>query len=167
MYYGYSPYGIAAWGPDSQAYGSQHYQYPSTYNKQQNSTAKQSGNGKTEKWIPLPQGDVTTNGVDGVKDQKDSNLPLKADRNVPASDGSYGLSKGRSGNYQGQTNWSAYPYYSSQMFSDNQQNLPNNCNSTISNTRSKGQPRNQNLKSYPHHMVCFPSRNVYQTLLIQ
>jgi YTH domain-containing family protein len=150
MYYGYSPYGIATWGPDSQMYGSQHYQYPSTYNKQQNSTAKQSGNGKTDKLIPSMKGDASANGIDGVKD---SNLPLKADWNVRGSDGSYGLSKGCSGNYQSQANWSTYPYYSSQMFTDKQQNLPNNRSSTVSNAKSKGQPRNRNMKSYPHLMV--------------
>ncbi|TVU41585.1 hypothetical protein EJB05_15172 [Eragrostis curvula] len=155
MYYGYSPY--ATWG-DSQMYGSQHYQYPSTYNKQQNSTAKQSGNGKTEKLIPSPQGDISTktpstNGVDTVKGLKNSNLPLKADRNGPGSDGSYGLSKGRSSSYQNQTNWSAYPYYSSQIFSDKQRDLPNNRNSTNSDAKSKGQPKNRNMKSYPHLMT--------------
>jgi YTH domain-containing family protein len=157
MYYGYSPYGMATWGPDNQMYGSQHYQYQSTYSKQQNSPAKQSGNGKTDKLIPSPKGDVSANGIDGVND---SNLPLKADRNVPGSNGSYGLSKGRSGNYQSQTNWPTYPYYSSQMFSDKQQNLPNNHSSTVSNAKSKGQPRNRNMKSYPHLMVCFSPCNV-------
>ncbi|XP_062187172.1 YTH domain-containing protein ECT3-like isoform X2 [Phragmites australis] len=153
MYYGYHPYGVATLGHDGQMYGSQSYQYPSTYNKQQNSTAKPPCNGKTENLAPLPQGDVSTNGVDGVKDLKDSNLPLKADRSTPGSNGSYGRSSGRSGSYQNQTNWSTYPYYSSKIFSDKQQKLTSNRTLTASNAKVKGQSRNQNMKQYPHLMT--------------
>ncbi|KAJ1287904.1 hypothetical protein BS78_02G046400 [Paspalum vaginatum] len=152
MYYGYAPYGVATVGHDGQLYGSQNYQYPSTYNKQQNSTAKLSSNGKGEKLAPSPQGDISDIGVDGVKGLKNSNPSLKADRNVPGSNGSYGRSGGRSGNYHNQTNWSAYPYYSSEMFSDKQQKLPSNHNSTASNAKTKGQSRNQNTRQYPHLM---------------
>ncbi|CAL5091240.1 unnamed protein product [Urochloa decumbens] len=150
MYYGYAPYGVATLGHDGQIYGSQNYQYPSTYNKQQNSTAKLSSNVKSEKPAPLPQGDVSTNSVDGVKNLKNSNSSLKSDR--PVSNGSYGRSSGRSGSYQNQTNWSAYPYYSSEMFSDKQQKFPSNRNSTVSNAKTKGQSRNQNTRQYPHLM---------------
>ncbi|CAL5066898.1 unnamed protein product [Urochloa decumbens] len=150
MYYGYAPYGVATLGHDGQIYGSQNYQYPSTYNKQQNSTAKLSSNVKSEKPAPLPQGDVSTNSVDGVKSLKNSNSSLKSDR--PVSNGSYGRSSGRSGSYQNQTNWSAYPYYSSEMFSDKQQKFPSNRNSTVSNAKTKGQSRNQNTRQYPHLM---------------
>ncbi|CAN6203126.1 unnamed protein product [Urochloa humidicola] len=150
MYYGYAPYGVATMGHDGQIYGSQNYQYPSTYNKQQNSTAKLSSNVKSEKPAPLPQGDVSTNSVDGVKSLKNSNSSLKSDR--PVSNGSYGRSGGRSGNYQNQTNWSAYPYYSSEMFSDKQQKFPSNRNTTVSNAKTKGQSRNQNTRQYPHLM---------------
>ncbi|CAL5078533.1 unnamed protein product [Urochloa decumbens] len=150
MYYGYAPYGVATLGHDGQIYGSQNYQYPSTYNKQQNSTAKLSSNVKSEKPAPLPQGDVSTNSADGVKSLKNSNSSLKSDR--PVSNGSYGRSSGRSGSYQNQTNWSAYPYYSSEMFSDKQQKFPSNRNSTVSNAKTKGQSRNQNTRQYPHLM---------------
>ncbi|KAG2640193.1 YTH domain-containing protein ECT1-like [Panicum virgatum] len=151
MYYGYAPYGVAALGHDGQIYGSQNYQYPSTYNKQQNSTDKLSSNVKSEKVTPSPQGDVSTNGIDGVKSLKNSNSSLKSDR--PVSNGSYGRSSARSGSYQNQTNWSAYPYYSSEMFSDKQQKLPSNRNSTAFNTKTKGQSRNQNTRQYPHLMT--------------
>ncbi|KAG2631925.1 hypothetical protein PVAP13_2NG024700 [Panicum virgatum] len=151
MYYGYAPYGVAALGHDGQIYGSQNYQYPSTYNKQQNSTAKLSSNVKSEKVTPSPQGDVSSIGIDGVKSLKNSNSSLKSDR--PVSNGSYGRSSGRSGSYQNLTNWSAYPYYSSEMFSDKQQKLPSNCNSTAFNTKTKGQSRNQNTRQYPHLMT--------------
>ncbi|CAN6196989.1 unnamed protein product [Urochloa humidicola] len=150
MYYGYAPYGLATLGHDGQIYGSQNYQYPSTYDKQQNSTAKLSSNVKSEKPAPLPQGDVSTNSIDGVKNLKNSNASLKSDR--PVSNGSYGRSSGRSGSYQNQTNWSAYPYYSSEMFSDKQQKFPSNRNSTVSNAKTKGQSRNQNTRQYPHLM---------------
>lgn len=152
MYYGYAPYGVATLGHDGQIYGSQNYQYPSTYNKQQNSTSKLSSNVKSEKLAPSPQGDVSSNGIDGVKSLKNSNSSLKSDR--PVSNGSYGRSSGRSGSYQNQS-WSAYPYYSSEMFSDKQQNFNSNRNSTASNVKTKGQSRNQNTKQYPHLMVSF------------
>ena len=87
MYYGYAPYGVAALGHDGQIYGSQNYQYPSTYNKQQNSTDKLSSNVKSEKVTPSPQGDVSSIGIDGVKSLKNSNSSLKSDR--PVSNGSY------------------------------------------------------------------------------
>ncbi|OEL13429.1 YTH domain-containing family protein 2 [Dichanthelium oligosanthes] len=151
MYYGYAPYGVATLGHDGQIYGSQNYQYPLTYNKQQNSTAKVSSNVKSEKLAPSPQGDVSTNGIDGVKSLKNSNSSLKSDR--PVSNGSYGRSSGRSGSYQNQTNWSAYPYYSSEMFSDKQQKLTSNRTSTASNAKTKGQSRNQNTRQYPHLMT--------------
>nr|CAB3452032.1 unnamed protein product [Digitaria exilis] len=150
MYYGYAPYGVATLGHDGQIYGSQNYQYPSTYNKQQNSTAKLSSNVKSEKLAPSPQGDVSSNGIDGVKSLKNSNSSLKSER--PVSNGSYGRSSGRS-SYQNQNNWSAYPYYSSEMFSDKQQKFNSNRNSTASNVKTKGQSRNQNTRQYPHLMT--------------
>ena len=159
MYYGYAPYGVAALGHDGQIYGSQNYQYPSTYNKQQNSTDKLSSNVKSEKVTPSPQGDVSSIGIDGVKSLKNSNSSLKSDR--PVSNGSYGRSSGHSGSYQNLTNWSAYPYYSSEMFSDKQQKLPSNRNSTAFNTKTKGQSRNQNTRQYPHLMVSFVVLDVY------
>ncbi|KAL6880609.1 hypothetical protein ACP4OV_012174 [Aristida adscensionis] len=153
MYYGYPPYGVATLGHDGQMFGSQNSQYPSTHNKQQNSTTKPSCNGKTDKLSPLQQGDVCANGVDGLKGLKNSDLPLKADRNMPGSNGSYDRSNGRSGSYQNQTNWSNYPYYSSQMFSEKQQKPASNHTSTTYNAKSKGQSRNQSMKSYPHFMT--------------
>ncbi|KAF8732180.1 hypothetical protein HU200_016152 [Digitaria exilis] len=150
MYYSYAPYGVATLGHDGQIYGSQNYQYPSTYNKQQNSTAKLSSNVKSEKLAPSPQGDVSSNGIDGVKSLKNSNSSLKSER--PVSNGSYGRSSGRS-SYQNETNWSAYPYYSSEMFSDKQQKFNSNRNSTTSNVKTKGQSRNQNTRQYPHLMT--------------
>ncbi|KAG0541779.1 hypothetical protein BDA96_02G046900 [Sorghum bicolor] len=154
MYYGYAPYGVATLGSDGQIYGSQSYdyQYPSTYNKQQNSTAKLSTNGKSEKLAPAPQGDVSTVGVDEVKGLKNSNSTLKADKNTPSSNGSYGRSSARSGSYQNQTSWPHYPYYSSEMFSDKQQKFTSNRNSTALNAKTKGQSRNQNTRQYPHLM---------------
>ncbi|KAL6880608.1 hypothetical protein ACP4OV_012173 [Aristida adscensionis] len=153
MYYGYTPYGFATLGHDGQMYGSQNYQYPLTHNKQQNSTTKPPCNGKTDKLSPLLQGDVSTNGVDGLKGLKSSDLSLKADRNMPGSNGSYAGSNGRSGSYQNQTKWSSYPYYSSQMLADKSQKPASNHTSTAYNAKSKGQSRNQNTKSYPHLMV--------------
>ncbi|ONM27830.1 YTH domain-containing protein ECT4 isoform X1 [Zea mays] len=144
MYYGHAAYG--------HIYGSQNYQYPSTYSKQQNSTAKLSSNGKSEKLAPAPEGDVSTIVVDEVKVLKNPNPTLKADRNAPGSNGSYGRSSVRSGNYQNQTSWSHYPYYSSEMFSDKQQKFTSNHNSTAPNDKTKGQSRNQNTRQYPHLM---------------
>jgi hypothetical protein len=169
MYYGYTPYGVATLGSDGQIYGSQNYdyQYPSTYNKQQNSTAKLSSNGKSEKLAPAPQGDVSTVGVDEVKGLKNSNSTLKADRNTPSSNGSYGRSSARSGSYQNQPSWSHYPYYSSEMFSDKQQKFTSNRNSTASNAKTKGQSRNQNTRQYPHLMVSLSALNVYSIVLVK
>lgn len=172
MYYGYAPYGVATLGHDGQIYGSQNYdyQYPSTYNKQQNSTAKLSSNGRSEKLAPATQGDVSTIGVDEVKGLKNvdevkglknSNSTLKADRNTTGSNGSYGRSNVRSGSYQNQTSWSHYPYYSSEMFSDKQQKLTSNRSSTAPNAKTKGQSRNQNTRQYPHLMVSLSGLNVY------
>jgi len=161
MYYGYAPYGVATMGHDGQIYGSQNYQYPSTYTKQQNSTAKLSSNGISEKLTPAPQTDVSTIGVDEVKGLKNSNSVLKTDRNMPGSNGSYGRSSVRSGSYQNQTSWSHYPYYSSEMFSDKQQKFTGNHNST-SNPKTKGQSRNQNTRQYPHLMgLQTPTSSVY------
>uniref|UniRef100_J3MIW2 YTH domain-containing family protein n=2 Tax=Oryza brachyantha TaxID=4533 RepID=J3MIW2_ORYBR len=151
LYYGYSPYGYSTPGHDGQMYGSQHYQYQSTYNKQQSNTGKPSNNGKTENADALPQGDVSANGVDSLKGQKKTNLLPKASQNTPGSNGSYGRPSGRFGNYQNQTNRSTYPFYSSQIFSGKQQKLPSgNRSLTTSNSKSKGQSRNQN--TYPHLM---------------
>ncbi|KAL6646986.1 hypothetical protein ACP70R_014423 [Stipagrostis hirtigluma subsp. patula] len=168
MYYGYPPYGVATLGHDGQMYGSQNYQYTSTNSKQQNlsqnhqytstnskkqnPTAKPLFNSKSEDFPPLKKGDVSTNGLDGVKGLKKSDLPLKADQNMPGSNGSYGRYGGRSGSYQNQANWSTYPYYSTQIFSDKQQKPTSNRTSTASNAKSKGQPRSQSMKSYPHLM---------------
>lgn len=161
MYYGYAPYGVATLGHDGQMYGSQNYQYPSTYSKQQNSTAKLPSNGKSEKLAPSLQGDVSTVGVDEVKGLKNSNSALKVDRNTPSSNGSYGRSNVHSGSYQNQTSWSHYPYNSSEMFSDKQQKLASNRNSTVSNAKTKGQSKNQNTRQYPHLMVSFSALNIH------
>ena len=166
MYYGYAPNGVATLGHDGQIYGSQN-QYPSTYNKQQNSTTKLSSNGKSEKLAAAPQGDVSTVGVDEVKGLKNSNSTLKADRNTPSSNGSYGRSSVHSGSYQNQTSWSHYPYYSSEMFSDKQQKFTSNRNSTASNAKTKGQLRNQNTRQYPHLMVSLSALDVYSIVLVK
>ncbi|KAG8100595.1 hypothetical protein GUJ93_ZPchr0013g34463 [Zizania palustris] len=151
MYYGYSPYGYSTSGHDSQMYGSQHYQYPSTYNKQQNTNGKPSNNPKTENLAPVSQGDDSANGADSLKGQKNVNLLSKTSQNTPGSNGSYGRPSGRFGNYQNQTNRSTYPCYSGQIFSGRHQKLPSsNRFLTSSNSKSKGQSRNQN--TYPHLM---------------
>ncbi|KAL5198802.1 hypothetical protein ABZP36_002314 [Zizania latifolia] len=151
MYYGYSPYGYSTSGHDGQIYGSQHYQHSSKYNKQQNTTGMPSNNGKTENLAQVSQGDVSANGVDSLKGQKKTNLLSKASQNMPGSNGSYGRPSGRFGNYQNQTYRSTYPCYSGHIFSGRQQKLPSSNRSlTSSNSKSKGQSRNQN--AYPHLM---------------
>ncbi|KAL6636774.1 hypothetical protein ACP70R_024346 [Stipagrostis hirtigluma subsp. patula] len=119
--YWYPQYGIAASGHDGQIYGSQHYQYPSTYNKPETTANKSAYKAKTGKSAPSLQEDISTaavtdqkpamvdaskttsNSIDGVKSLKET-LPLKPN--------------GRLGNHQNQGSKATYPWSDGHAYSE-------------------------------------------------
>lgn len=107
--YCYPQYGIA----DGQVYGSQHYQYPSTYYQPKTTASKPAYKAKTGKSSPsiqdvstgtaadqqpvlLDSSKTTLKSIDGVKGLKKETLPLKPN--------------GHFGNYQNQGSKTAYPW---------------------------------------------------------
>ncbi|VAI37833.1 YTH domain-containing protein ECT3-like [Triticum dicoccoides] len=138
--YCYPQYGVASSGYDAQMYGSQHYQYPSTYlQPQTTSTTKPAYMPKAGKSDPLPQKDASAAPAAYQK----PGLVDASKANSTSTDGSTGLKKttypvkpsGRSASYQNHGDKAAYPSYGGHT----QQKLPvGNTTSTASNPKTKG-----------------------------
>uniref|UniRef100_A0ACD5WC53 Uncharacterized protein n=1 Tax=Avena sativa TaxID=4498 RepID=A0ACD5WC53_AVESA len=144
--YSYPQYGVAASGYDGQYYGSQQYQYPSTYQQQQTTsttTSKPSYKPKAGKPDPLPQkngsaapaaypqpGSVdaskaNSNSTESVNGVKKPTFPLKP--------------SGRPASYQNHGDKASYPLSGGHAFSEKQQKLSvGNPTSTASNPKTKG-----------------------------
>ncbi|XP_062214357.1 YTH domain-containing protein ECT3-like [Phragmites australis] len=140
--YWYPQYGVAASGHDGQIYGSQNYQYPSTYYQPQTTASKPAYKAKTDRSAPLLQ-DVSTataadqqpvlvdtskttlGSIDGVKGLKKVSLPLKPN--------------GQQGNYQNQGSKAAYPWSGGRTTSEKHMKLSGSSpTSTASNHNNKG-----------------------------
>ncbi|XP_062212651.1 YTH domain-containing protein ECT3-like [Phragmites australis] len=140
----YPQYGITASGHDGQIYGSQNYQYPSTYHQPQTTASKPAYKAKTGKSAPSLKEDASTataaddqqpalvdaskntsDSVDGVKGLKKASLPLKPN--------------GRLGNYQNQGTKAAYPWSGGHTSSEKHLKLSGGGpTSTASNRNNKG-----------------------------
>nr|TKV90900.1 hypothetical protein SEVIR_9G058700v2 [Setaria viridis] len=138
--YCYPQYGIA----DGQIYGSQHYQYPSTYHQPKTTASRPAYKAKTGKSTPSSQEDVSTataadqqpvlldsskitpKSIDGVKGPKKETLPLKPNE--------------RLGHYQNQGSKTAYSWSGSSTSSEKHSKLSGGSpTSTASNRNNKGQ----------------------------
>ncbi|VAI37843.1 YTH domain-containing protein ECT4-like isoform X2 [Triticum dicoccoides] len=110
------------YGHDGQMYGSQQYQYPSSYHQPQNTA------------ISAPK--ATSNSVDEVKGLKKTSTPLNP--------------SGNNGSYLNQSSRPAYPWYGGQIYQGKQQKPSSgNPTSTDSNPKSKVQSKNQNTQPLP------------------
>ncbi|CAN6314942.1 unnamed protein product [Urochloa humidicola] len=136
--YCYPQYGVA----DGQIYGSQHYQYPSTYHQPKATTMKPAYKPKTGKSAPsqedvpkataadqqpalLDASKTSSKSIDGVKGFKKETLPLKPNE--------------RLGNYQNQGCKAAYPWSGGRASSEKHQKLSGGSpTSTASNHNNKG-----------------------------
>ncbi|KAL6636775.1 hypothetical protein ACP70R_024347 [Stipagrostis hirtigluma subsp. patula] len=139
--YCYPQYGIAASGHDGQIYGSQHYQYPSTYHQSQTTDSKPSYKAKTGKPVPSLQclptaisadqqpvkdaSKTSLTSTDGVNGLKKATLPLKPN--------------GRLGNYQNQGSKAANPWSGGRSSSEKHLKISGGSpTSTASNRSNKG-----------------------------
>ncbi|KAF7075160.1 hypothetical protein CFC21_079951 [Triticum aestivum] len=110
------------YGHDGQMYGSQQYQYPSSYHQPQNTATS------------APK--ATANSVDEVKGLKKTSTPLNP--------------SGNNGSYLNQSSRPAYPWYGGQIYQGKQQKPSSgNPTSTDSNPKSKVQSKNQNTQPLP------------------
>ncbi|KAF7068120.1 hypothetical protein CFC21_073901 [Triticum aestivum] len=139
------------YGHDGQMYGSQQYQYPSSYHQPQNTASKPQYKSKTDKLAPskdissavadpLPAvvsaPKATSNSVDEVKGLKKTSTPLNP--------------SGNNGSYLNQSSRPAYPWYGGQIYQGKQQKPSSgNPTSTDSNPKSKVQSKNQNTQPLP------------------
>ncbi|KAM3260964.1 hypothetical protein ACQJBY_051926 [Aegilops geniculata] len=139
------------YGHDGQMYGSQQYQYPSSYHQPQNTATKPQYKSKTDKLAPskdissavadpLPAvvsaPKATSNSVDEVKGLKKTSTPLNP--------------SGNNGSYLNQSSRPAYPWYGGQIYQGKQQKPSSgNPTSTDSNPKSKVQSKNQNTQPLP------------------
>ncbi|VAI23086.1 unnamed protein product [Triticum turgidum subsp. durum] len=139
------------YGHDGQMYGSQQYQYPSSYHQPQNTASKPQYKSKTDKLAPskdisstvadplhavasAPK--ATANSVDEVKGLKKTSTPLNP--------------SGNNGSYLNQSSRPAYPWYGGQIYQGKQQKPSSgNPTSTDSNPKSKVQSKNQNTQPLP------------------
>lgn len=157
--YCYPQYGVASSGYDGQMYGSQHYQYPSTYHQPQTtSTTKPAYKPKAGKSDPLPQKDASA----APAAYQQPGLVDASKANSNSTDGSTGLRKttypvkpsGRSASYQNHGDKAAYPSYgghTQQKFS------VGNSTSTASNPKTKVQSKNQNSLLLSHFWCAYCS----------
>ncbi|KAI4985429.1 hypothetical protein ZWY2020_018059 [Hordeum vulgare] len=133
------------YGPDGQMYGSQQYQYSSSYHQPQNTATKPQYKSKTDKLAPSKEisstvadplhaivsaaPKATSNSIDDVKGLKPS---------------------GNNGSYLNPSSRPAYPFYGGQIYQGKQQRPSiGNPTSTDSNPKSKVQLKNQNTQPLP------------------
>ncbi|PAN44591.1 hypothetical protein PAHAL_9G056000 [Panicum hallii] len=137
--YCYPQYGVA----DGQIYGSQQYQYPSTYHQPKTTASKPAYKAKTGKSTPSSQEDVSTataadqqpvlldasktssKSIDGVKGLKKETLPMKPNERLSS--------------YQNQGSKAAYPWSGARTSSEKHPKLSGGSpTSTASNRSNKG-----------------------------
>jgi hypothetical protein len=136
MYY-YPQYGIA----DGQIYGSQHYQYPSTYHQPKTTASKPVYKAKTGKSAPssqevvsvvtaadqqsvmLDSSKITPKSIDGVKGPKKETLPLKPNE--------------RLGSYQNQGSKTAHSWSGSRTSSEKHPKLSGGSPTSSASNRNK------------------------------
>ncbi|XP_066365986.1 YTH domain-containing protein ECT3-like isoform X4 [Miscanthus floridulus] len=164
--YCYPHYGIA----DGQIYGSQHYQYPSTYYQPKTTASKPVYKAKTGKSSPSIQEDVSTaiaadkqpvlldsskttlKSIDDVKGLKKETLPLKPN--------------GRFGNYQNQGSKTAYPWSGGRTSSEKHPKFSGgNPTSTVSNNNKglHGQNSSMGLPSAGCMSSMYSGSGMYNT----
>lgn len=131
------------YGHDGQNYGSQHYQYPSTYNQPHTAASKPAYKSKTGKSGPSPQQDLS---AVAAADQQSGSLDASKANSI-STDGVKGLKKvtpslkptGRVSSYQNHGGNTAYPWSSGNTFSEKQQKLSGgNPTSAAYNPKTKG-----------------------------
>ncbi|TVT99891.1 hypothetical protein EJB05_54702 [Eragrostis curvula] len=164
--YCYPQYGITN---DGQIYGSQSYQYPSSYYQPQTTASKPEYKAKTGKLAPSLQKDVSTataadqkpvlvdsskttlNRIDGVKGQKKATLPVKPN--------------GHLGSYQNQGGKAAYPWSGGRTSSEKHLKLsggsPNSTNSYRNNKGLHGPNSPAAPPSSGFQSSIYPSSGMY------
>ncbi|KAF8659320.1 hypothetical protein HU200_058521 [Digitaria exilis] len=159
--YCYPQYGIA----DGQIYGSQHYQYPSTYYQPKTTASKPVYKAKTGKSSPSQDvstataadrqpanqdaSKTTSKSIDGVKGLKKETLPLKPNE--------------RLGNHQNQSSKAAYPWSGSRTSEKHPKLSSGSPTSTASNRTDKGQTSPMGPPSSGFMGSLYSSSGIYDT----